>query len=598
MAAATPATTSAREFARLAREHSLVPVYRTVTADLETPVSAFLRIAAKQPEAFLLESVEGGEHVGRYTFIGIEPYKKIVSRGANITVEEASQRRTFQGDIFAELKQALSGHTPARLAGLPPFTAGAVGFFAYDVVRQIERLPSLAVDELGVPDACLMFFDQVLAFDHVKKEIHLIVTADLTREQAAGHTAAVAYTRALKRLKRLEKRLARALPKPGKKHARTPAQAKLQLTSRTPRPAFLKSVRRAKQYIASGDVFQCVLSQRFDCVPGVDAFDVYRALRIVNPSPYMYFLRFGLDAALATNPDAPSESVILSEGRSPKSKDLRFEPSASTTAGVAAGFSPRNTPSKKDGASAPGLPSKSSASTTAPSILPMKSGKKPKKHKKPKPPKPTVHHIVGSSPELLVRVHGRDVEYRPIAGTRPRSADEVEDRRLEADLRADEKEVAEHIMLVDLGRNDVGRVSEYGSVKVKDLMFVERYSHVMHLVSTLEGRLRPELAAIDAFRACFPAGTLSGAPKIRAMEIIEELEPARRGVYGGSIFYADFSGNLDSCIAIRTLYMAGEQGHIQAGAGIVADSVPENEYVECANKARAVVRAIERARST
>ena len=596
MAAATPATPSAREFARLAREHSLVPVYRTVTADLETPVSAFLRIAAKQPEAFLLESVEGGEHVGRYTFIGIEPYKKIVSRGANITVEEASQRRTFQGDIFAELKQALSGHTPARLAGLPPFTAGAVGFFAYDVVRQIERLPSLAVDELGVPDACLMFFDQVLAFDHVKKEIHLIVTADLTREQAAGHTAAVAYTRALKRLKRLEKRLARALPKPGKKHARTPAQAKLQLTSRTPRPAFLKSVRRAKQYIASGDVFQCVLSQRFDCVPGVDAFDVYRALRIVNPSPYMYFLRFGLDAALATNPDAPSESVILSEGRSPKSKDLRFEPSASTTAGVAAGFSPRNTPAKKDGASAPGLPSKSSASTTAPSILPMKSGKKPKKHKKPKPPKPTVHHIVGSSPELLVRVHGRDVEYRPIAGTRPRSADEVEDRRLEADLRADEKEVAEHIMLVDLGRNDVGRVSEYGSVKVKDLMFVERYSHVMHLVSTLEGRLRPELAAIDAFRACFPAGTLSGAPKIRAMEIIEELEPARRGVYGGSIFYADFSGNLDSCIAIRTLYMNGEQGHIQAGAGIVADSVPENEYVECANKARAVVRAIERAR--
>jgi anthranilate synthase component 1 len=562
MAAASSALPSSREFLRLAREHTLVPVYRIVTADLETPVSAFLRIAAKQPEAFLLESVEGGEHVGRYTFIGIEPYKKIVSRGANITVEEAGQRRTFQGDIFTELKQALSGHTPARLAGLPPFTAGAVGFFAYDVVRQIERLPSLAVDELGVPDACLMFFDQVLAFDHVKKEIHLIVTADLTREQAVGHTAAAAYARALKRLRRLEKRFAHALPKPGKKHARTPAQAKLQLTSRTSRPAFLKSVRRAKQYIASGDVFQCVLSQRFDCVPGVDAFDVYRALRIVNPSPYMYFLRFGLDAPTHAAP--PPTPVILSEARSAESKD----------------------------------PEGLSASTTAPTLLPMKSGKKAKakKHKKPKPPNPAVHHIVGSSPELLVRVHGRDVEYRPIAGTRPRSADEVEDRRLEADLRADEKEVAEHIMLVDLGRNDVGRVSEYGSVKVKDLMFVERYSHVMHLVSTLEGRLRPELAAIDAFRACFPAGTLSGAPKIRAMEIIEELEPARRGVYGGSILYADFSGNLDSCIAIRTLYMNGEQGHIQAGAGIVADSVPENEYVECANKARAVVRAIERAR--
>ena len=255
--------------------------------------------------------------------------------------------------------------------------------------------------------------------------------------------------------------------------------------------------------------------------------------------------------------------------------------------------------------SQPGAPSKlrlgGSAATDAQAALapPTQVAKKQKKHKgkhAKRLAQGTLAHIVGSSPELLVRVHGRDVEYRPIAGTRPRSADEVEDRGLEADLRADEKEVAEHVMLVDLGRNDVGRVSEYGSVKVKDLMFVERYSHVMHLVSTLEGRLRPELAAIDAFRACFPAGTLSGAPKIRAMEIIEELEPARRGVYGGSILYADFCGNFDSCIAIRTLYMNGEQGHIQAGAGIVADSVPENEFTECANKARAVVRAIERAR--
>jgi anthranilate synthase component 1 len=263
-----------------------------------------------------------------------------------------------------------------------------------------------------------------------------------------------------------------------------------------------------------------VLSQRFDCEPGVDAFEVYRALRIVNPSPYMYFLRFGMEA----------------------------------TAGSA----------KVSG-------SKAAA-------------------------KKTVAHIVGSSPELLVKVHGRDVEYRPIAGTRPRSADEAEDRALEASLRADEKEVAEHIMLVDLGRNDVGRVSEFGSVRVKDLMFVERYSHVMHLVSSVEGKLKKELAPIDAFKACFPAGTLSGAPKIRAMEIIEELEPARRGVYGGSILYADFNGNLDSCIAIRTLFMDGKQGHIQAGAGIVADSVAESEYAECGNKARAVVRAIERAR--
>ena len=508
---------TASDFVKLSRQHTLVPVHRTLTADLETPVSAFLRVAQKEPEAFLLESVEGGEHVGRYTFIGIEPYKKIVSRGKAITVEEGGKRRSFEGDIFAELKRALGGHKPARLAGLPPFTAGAVGFFSYDVVRQIERLPSLAKDELGVPDACLMFFDQVLAFDHVKKEILLIATADLTREKAAGRTAQSAYARAVKRLDRLEKRLARALPKPGKQHA----HGTLKLNARTPKATFLKSVLRAKEYIASGDVFQCVLSQRFDCVPGVDAFDVYRALRIVNPSPYMYFLRFGMEG-------------VSSKPTSAKARR--------------------------------GAPASSRA------------------------------HIVGSSPELLVRVHGRTVEYRPIAGTRPRSADEVEDRRLEADLRADEKEVAEHVMLVDLGRNDVGRVSEYGSVKVKDLMFVERYSHVMHLVSSLEGKLKPELEAIDAFRACFPAGTLSGAPKIRAMEIIEELEPARRGVYGGSILYADFSGNLDSCIAIRTLFMNGEQGHIQAGAGLVADSVPENEYVECANKARAVVRAIERAR--
>ncbi|MGA1983926.1 MAG: anthranilate synthase component I family protein [Acidobacteriaceae bacterium] len=549
MAAATPALPSPREFLRLSREHSLVPVYRIVTADLETPVSAFLRIAAEEPEAFLLESVEGGEHVGRYTFIGIKPYKKIVSRGTSITVAEADERRTFEGDIFAELKQALSGHTPARLPGMPPFTAGAVGFFAYDVVRQIERLPSLAVDELGVPDACLMFFDQVLAFDHVKKEIHLIVTADLAREKVAGRTTAAAYAHAVKRLNRLEKRLARSLPKAKKKQA----HGKLKLDPRTPRATFLKSVRRAKEYIASGDVFQCVLSQRFDCVPGVDAFDVYRALRIVNPSPYMYFLRFGLE------PEPASGAVIPTSGET-KEKE----------------------------------PEGASASTAAGTVQPLKSGKK--KAKKAKKPKPVPMHIVGSSPELLVRVHDRTVEYRPIAGTRPRSADEVEDRALEADLRADEKEVAEHVMLVDLGRNDVGRVSEYGTVKVKDLMFVERYSHVMHLVSALEGTLRPDLQAVDAFRACFPAGTLSGAPKIRAMEIIEELEPARRGVYGGSILYADFSGNLDSCIAIRTLSMTGEQGHIQAGAGIVADSVPETEFKECENKARAVVRAIERAR--
>lgn len=503
-----------RDFQKLAKSHTLVPVYRTLVADLETPVSAFLRVAANEPEAFLLESVEGGEQVGRYTFIGIRPYKKIVSRGDQITLHEGRRKRTYTGDIFAELKQHLSGHTPARLPGLPPFTAGAVGFFAYDVVRQIERLPELARDELGVPDACLMFFDEVLAFDHVKKEIHLIVTADLTKEKAGA-----AYKNALRRLDKLARRLSTPLPKP----ARIRDTGKLKITHRTARAAFLKAVAKTKEYISAGDVFQCVLSQRFDVVPGVDPFSVYRSLRIVNPSPYMYFLRFGLEET---------------------------QQAASSKRGHAKRSAVREVPA----------------------------------------------HIVGSSPELLVRVHGRTLEYRPIAGTQPRSENEAEDRALEEKMRSDEKEVAEHVMLVDLGRNDLGRVSEFGSVKVKDLMYVERYSHVMHLVSKLEGRLRGDLSAVDAFRACFPAGTLSGAPKIRAMEIIEELEPARRGVYGGSVFYADFSGNLDSCIAIRTLFMRGEQGYIQAGAGIVADSVPEKEYEESVNKSRAVVRAIERAR--
>ena len=365
-----------------------------------------------------------------------------------------------------------------------------------------------------------MFFDQVLAFDHVKKEIHLIVTPDLTREKSSNATAA--YARALKRLDRLERRLAAALSKQSKRRP----EGKLKLTSRTPKATFLKSVVKTKEYIAAGDVFQCVLSQRFDCTPAVDPFQIYRSLRIVNPSPYMYFLRFDSEA----HPDSI-------DGPVPHAK------------------------------------------------------KKDKKRKKAEPA-----YIVGSSPELLVRVHNRTIEYRPIAGTRPRAEDEATDRALEADLRNDAKEVAEHVMLVDLGRNDVGRVSDFGSVKVKELMIVERYSHVMHLVSSLEGQLKAGLAPIDALRACFPAGTLSGAPKIRAMEIIEELEPARRGVYGGAILNADFSGNLDSCIAIRTLFMRGKEGHIQAGAGIVADSVPEKEYEECANKARAVVRAIERAR--
>ncbi|HLY43912.1 MAG TPA: anthranilate synthase component I [Terracidiphilus sp.] len=503
---------SRKEFLALARHHTLVPVVRTLTADLETPVSAFLRVAWSERECFLLESVEGGEQLGRYTFIGVNPFKRIVAQGHAVTITEGKKTTRIEGDIFHVLRDALGGHKPARLPGLPPFTSGAVGFFAYDAVRQIERLPSLAKDELGVPDACLLFFDEVLAFDHVRKEIWLVVTADVEKQSPTR-----AWDDAVKRLARLERRLAKPLPK----LPRVQAKSKLKVRYRTSKRDYLAAVERTKEYIAAGDVFQAVISQRLDVEPGTDSFQVYRSLRTVNPSPYMYFLRF--------TPEGPLG------GGDGKSR------------------------SRKQGGSA-------------------------------------ALELAGSSPELLVRVHQGKVDYRPIAGTRPRGATEREDQALADEMINDEKERAEHVMLVDLGRNDVGRVSQFGSVKVGQLMFVERYSHVMHIVSAIEGKLRPELTAVDALRACFPAGTLSGAPKVRAMEIIEELEPARRGTYGGAVLYADFSGNLDSCIAIRSLLTRHGKGHLQAGAGIVADSVPELEYQESLNKSRAVIRAIERAR--
>jgi anthranilate synthase component 1 len=488
-------------------------------ADLETPVSAFLRAAWAERECFLLESVEGGEQVGRYTFIGLTPFKRIVARGREIAITQGRKTTHMQGDIFAVLRDALSGHKPARLQGLPPFTAGAVGFFAYDAVRQIERLPELAKDELRVPDACLLFFDEVLAFDHVRKEIMLVVTADVARSKPAA-----AYDRAVKRLDRLEKRLTQPLPNLDRKRPRK--MSKLEVKHRTAKKDFLAAVERTKEYIRAGDAFQVVVSQRFDVDPGVDSFQVYRALRTVNPSPYMFFLRFAPDGPLGARAAAPAR---ISSKRSRALETPRLE-------------------------------------------------------------------LAGSSPELLVRVHQGKVEYRPIAGSRPRGATEAKDDALAEEMLHDDKERAEHVMLVDLGRNDVGRVSRFGSVKVDKLMFVERYSHVMHIVSAIEGKLRPDLTAVDALRACFPAGTLSGAPKVRAMEIIEELEPARRGTYGGAVLYADFSGNLDSCIAIRSMLSVGGKGSVQAGAGIVADSVPELEHQESLNKAQAVIRAIERAR--
>jgi anthranilate synthase component 1 len=517
-AKADSAQPSRKEFIALAKEHTLVPVCRTLSADLETPVSAFLRAAWPERECFMLESVENGEQVGRYTFIGLAPFKRIVARGQEITITEGRKVVQIEGDIFAVLRRALGGHNPARLPGLPPFTAGAVGFFSYDAVRQIEKLPELAKDELGVPDACLLFFDEVLAFDHVRKEIWLVVTADVTRGRAAQHPGE-AYDKAVMRLDRLEKRLARPLPK----FASHKNHGKLKVKHRTSKKDFLAAVDRTKEFIAAGDIFQAVLSQRFDVEPEADSFQVYRSLRTVNPSPYMYFLRF--------SPEGPLGGVTE---------------------------------------------------------FPKHTAKKLKA--------PTAVELAGSSPELLVRVHQGKVEYRPIAGTRPRGATEAEDAALSEEMIHDEKERAEHVMLVDLGRNDVGRVSKFGSVKVEQLMFVERYSHVMHIVSKIEGQLKPELTAVDALRACFPAGTLSGAPKVRAMEIIEELEPVRRGTYGGAVLYADFSGNLDSCIAIRSMLAVDGKGYVQSGAGIVADSVPELEHQEAINKAQAVIRAIERAR--
>ena len=484
-----------KEFSRLAREFTLVPVVKSVMADLLTPVSAFLAIAADEPEAFLLESVERGEQIGRYTFLGARPYLQVQARGEDVLLQRGKAREQRKGSVLPILKELLRQHRPATFAGLPRFTAGAVGYFAYDAIRQLERIGEHATDDLSLPDCMMMFFDRVLAFDHLRHQIHIIATADVSRESPRR-----AYDRALADIAVLEKKLARG-PRPAHwQESSRPRKAKMKVHAGTSRRRFLKSVERAKEYIAAGDIYQVVLSQRLDFSPEVAPFDIYRALRTVNPSPYMYFLRMGET------------------------------------------------------------------------------------------------HILGSSPEMLVRVTGSKLEYRPIAGTHPRGRDEAEDLRLEKEMLADEKERAEHVMLVDLGRNDLGRVSEYGSVKVRDLMFVERYSHVMHIVSALEGRLREGLDALDAFAACFPAGTLSGAPKVRAMQIIEELEPVRRGIYGGSVLNVDFAGNLDSCIAIRTLLMKGRSAYLQAGAGIVADSDPAKEFQECMNKAEAVLRAVEKTR--
>ncbi len=468
---------SLEEVKKLQAQGNIIPVYKSVIADFLTPVSAFLKLEKDRSYAFLLESVEGGERIARYSFLGGDPF--LIKR----------YRNGQPPDFIENLRSTMARFHSVSLPNLPPFTGGAVGYFGYDMVRTIEDIPNTGTDDLGVDDAVLMFYKTVLAFDHLRHQIHIIsnVIADDSQESLK-----VQYQKAVEEIAHIEGLLRAPLEMP---HV-TRDEREVVVRSNFEKKDYLAAVAKAKEYIAAGDIFQVVLSQRFEVDLLTAPVEIYRALRIVNPSPYMYFLKM---------PDTS---------------------------------------------------------------------------------------IVGSSPEMLVRVRDRQLEYRPIAGTLPRGTSEAEDEENAEKLRNDEKERAEHIMLVDLGRNDLGRVSQYGTVRVEDLMFIERYSHVMHLVSSLRGQLRDGLDRWDTLMACFPAGTVSGAPKVRAMEIIDELEPTKRGVYAGAVMYADFSNNLDSCIAIRTLVVRGNKGYIQAGGGIVADSVPENEYTETVNKSRALIRAI------
>ncbi len=481
-------------FRKLARQGNLIPVCDSFTSDLLTPVAAYLRLARGARYSFLLESIEGGEKIARYTFVGANP-REVFRYANDACVLEGGGRLLWEERNPIEfLRNRVARYRPVRIPGLPPLVGGAIGYFSYDMVRLIERLPARLRDDIGLYDAMMAFYLGVVAFDHVLQRVWIIrnVHTDGPGSLRAKYDDAVKEIAATRQI--LEKPLEPSVRTTRKKKRGKP----LPVESNFHHNEYLAAVRKAKQYIRAGDIFQVVPSQRFSAKTDADPFEVYRALRALNPSPYMFFLRLG---------------------------DIS---------------------------------------------------------------------IAGSSPEMLVKVQGRDVFYRPIAGTRPRGRDEKEDQRLETELLADPKERAEHIMLVDLGRNDLGRVCEYGSVRVEKLLTVERYSHVMHLVSSLRGRLREDVDCFDALMACFPAGTLSGAPKVRAMEIIEELERTRRGIYGGGILYLDFSGNIDSCIALRTAVMKNGVAYVQAGGGVVADSKPETEYQESVNKARAVLEALRR----
>ncbi|MGE3956086.1 MAG: anthranilate synthase component I [Vicinamibacterales bacterium] len=482
-------TTSFEEFKELARRGTFVPVCKELVADLLTPVSAFLKIAEEADYAFLLESVEGGEHVGRYSFLGKDPFLILRASDGTTTIERAGEVTTSDAPFLGTLRTLMADYRSPFVPDLPRFTGGAVGYFGYGASTWFEPvLGDLGTAADGADDAGFMMFDTVLAFDHVQHRILIIANARITADDDLESL----YQFACAKIGFLERELERNLSVPKRAHGDA-----LTFTSNFTREQFEQQVRVAKEHIAAGDIYQVVLSQRFEAEVKADPFTVYRALRHVNPSPYMYFIRM---------------------------------------AGVS---------------------------------------------------------VVGSSPEMLVRVEGARVETHPIAGTRRRGRSEDEDLRLAEELKRNEKERAEHVMLVDLGRNDVGRVCDYGSVRVPQFMALERFSHVMHLTSVVEGRLAPECDRLDALASCFPAGTVSGAPKVRAMQIIHELEPAARGLYAGAVGYLDFAGNLDFCIAIRTVIMSGQKAFVQAGAGIVMDSNPTAEFEETRDKARAAMRALE-----
>jgi len=473
----------------MADRGNLCPVYREVSADLETPVSAYLKVARGR-HSFLLESVEGGERLARYSFIGTEPYR-VLRTGVSPAFNH------WRSDPLLAIEDELRRFQVVPVPGLPRFHGGAVGYLSYEVARYFEpRLPVPDADPLGLPEAIFLFIDTLLVFDHLQHQIKVVSHCRLDGDIDA------AYRQAVFRIEELVGRLAHPLTALPYRQEVPTGVAPESVTSNVAKEDYLAKVERCREYIVAGDIYQVQISQRFQRPTFAHPFEVYRALRTINPSPYMYYLEMG---------DA---------------------------------------------------------------------------------------QIVGASPEMLVRVEDGLVETHPIAGTRRRGRDFEDERRMEEELRTDDKERAEHIMLVDLARNDVGRISQPGTVQVTQLMEVERYSHVMHLVSHVVGRLRPEMTSYDALRACFPAGTVSGAPKIRAMEIIAEMEPDRRGPYAGAVGYFDLSGNLDTAITIRTIVMKDGVAYAQAAGGIVFDSVPELEYMETQNKARALLRAIEQAEAT